>query len=265
MTDLNTYWLIWMLLAGLLTGSFMNVVICRLPVMIAQETDDNAADYNLLVPRSHCPCCKRTISWYDNIPLLSWLRLKGRCRHCQTEIPWLYPAVEVGCAIGFLAIAGVFPPGQLAAGVALFFWFSMTMSIIDLRTLLLPDKLTLSLLWLGLLFNTFTQFIPVTDAILGAVAGYLSLWCVFWGFKLITGREGLGYGDFKLLAAVGAWCGWQNLPLVLLLASLLGLVYSLAIIVLSRRKRIEQEIAFGPWLALAGWGMFVWQAWLTVN
>lgn len=253
-------WIAMMGCYGLIFGSFMNVVIYRLPLMINGEASPDAQDssgYNLCWPGSQCTQCKHRLSWRDNIPLFSWLSLKGQCRYCGTKISIQYPVVEALCAIVFIAIACLTQAGINAAAIALWFWFALALSIIDWKTYLLPDLLTQPLLWLGLLYHAVFHQLPLQDAIFGAIAGYLSLWMVYWGFRLLTGREGMGYGDFKLLAAIGAWCGWQSLPMVILAASLAGIV--MAIAKPGHLRDLRQAIPFGPCLALAGWLMFTFQ------
>jgi len=261
-------------LFSLLVGSFLNVVIHRLPLMMerqwrrdCEQTFDielSAADgiadsrpFNLIVPRSRCPHCGALIRAWENIPLLSWLLLKGRCRHCQQAISARYPLVELLTALLGIACAVQFGVG-LALVAALVLTFSLIcLSAIDLDRMLLPDQLTLPLLWLGLLLNLGGLFADLGDAVAGAVAGYLLLWSLFWAFKLLTGKEGMGYGDFKLLAALGAWFGWQALPLIILLSSLVGAVTGIALQLL-RRKAQGHPIPFGPFLAMAGWLYLLW-------
>jgi leader peptidase (prepilin peptidase)/N-methyltransferase len=249
---------------GLVVGSFLNVVIHRLPRMMENEWRAQCAElegreppdtgrYNLLVPRSRCPSCSTPIRARDNIPILSWLLLKGRCASCRTPISVRYPLVEALTAMLSGLVAWRFGLG-LTAGLALMLtWALIALTFIDADTTLLPDDLTIPLLWLGLLANLLGAFPGVTlrDAVLGAVAGYLSLWLIYWSFKLTTGKEGMGYGDFKLLAALGAWMGWKALLPVVLLASVVGAMVGIALIVLARRGR-EIPIPFGPYLASAG-------------
>jgi leader peptidase (prepilin peptidase) / N-methyltransferase len=248
----------------LVVGSFLNVVIHRLPRMMENEWRAQCAElegrelpdtgrYNLLVPRSRCPSCSTPIRARDNIPVLSWLLLKGKCASCRTPISVRYPLVEALTAVLSGLIAWRFGLG-LTAGLALILtWALIALTFIDADTTLLPDDLTIPLLWLGLLANLLGVFPGVTlrDAVLGAVAGYLSLWLIYWSFKLTTGKEGMGYGDFKLLAALGAWMGWKALLPIVLLASVVGALVGIALIVLARRGR-EIPIPFGPYLASAG-------------
>ncbi len=257
-------------LFGLMIGSFLNVVIHRLPLMMQREWEQEAravleqpavagepARYDLWWPRSQCPRCSREITARENIPLLSFLLLRGRCPGCATRISWQYPLVELLTAALFTVTIWHF--GPTAAGLAglLFTGFLVAASGIDARTTLLPDQLTLPLLWLGLAANAFGLFTDLESAVIGAMAGYLSLWLVYHGFRLLTGKEGMGYGDFKLLAAIGAWLGWQILPVVLLLASLVGAIVGIALILLRGRDR-NIPIPFGPYLAAAGWLALIW-------
>jgi len=247
---------------GLLVGSFLNVVIHRLPKMMEADWQAQAAElrgetlaepprYNLMVPRSACPHCGAPITALQNVPVLSWLVLRGRCAHCATPIPIRYPLVEA--LTGVLAACAIAQYGATAAGLGamLLTFFLIALAFIDLDTQLLPDDLTLPLLWLGLLFNLGGTFVPIADAVAGAMAGYGVLWSVFWLFKLVTGKEGMGYGDFKLLAALGAWFGWQALPSIILLSSAVAAVVGIALIVFARHRR-EVPIPFGPYLVGAG-------------
>ncbi len=244
---------------GLLIGSFLNVVIHRFPKMLEQQWHDQCAElhgqqpeahepYNLTVPRSACPHCGHKISALENIPVLSYLLLRGRCRGCGAGISPRYPLVELVSGVLSGLAAWHFGYGLAAAGALLFIWTLLALTFIDLDTQLLPDDLTLPLLWLGLLFNLGGTYAALPDAVIGAIAGYLALWCVFWAFKLATGKEGMGYGDFKLLAAVGAWLGWQMLPLVILLSSLVGAIVGIALIFAAKHGR-NVPIPFGPYLA----------------
>lgn len=245
-------WIVWMSIVGLLLGSLMNVVTYRLPLTIA----DPSCRLSLWWPGSHCPHCQHPLRWRDNVPLVSWLLLHGHCRYCQHTISWHYPATELLVMAGFFVIALAFPPGLLAAGIATFFWFTCAMTLIDLRTMLLPDALTLPLLWLGLLFHSLYAPWMLSDALYGAVAGYLMLWLLNQGSRLLLKREGIGYGDFKLLAACGAWTGWQSLPHLLVIASCGGILLTLIL----HRGQVAKDkaIPFGPPLAVAGLVMLVW-------
>ncbi|MCJ7974916.1 A24 family peptidase [Aeromonas veronii] len=257
-------------LFSLMIGSFLNVVIHRLPIMLEREwqaeyrsyfaPDEEATApecYNLMVPRSACPHCGHAITALENIPLLSWLWLKGRCRDCQTPISARYPLVELLTALLSVAVAMVITPGWGTLAALLLTWVLVALTFIDLDKMLLPDQLTLPLLWGGLLFNLAGGFVPLADAVIGAMAGYLVLWSLYWAFKLLTGKEGMGYGDFKLLAALGAWLGWQALPIILLLSSLVGAVIGISLIALQKHHQ-GKPIPFGPYLAIAGWIALLW-------
>ncbi|HRO57841.1 MAG TPA: A24 family peptidase [Burkholderiaceae bacterium] len=250
------------LVFGLLVGSFLNVVIHRLPKMMEAEWEAQAAElrgdeavaapsFNLFVPRSRCPSCGHQLGALENIPLLSWLLQRGRCKACGTAIPARYPAVEL--AAGLLAALAIWQFGATWAGLgAVLLGFALlALTFIDVDTQLLPDSITLPLLWLGLLFNLWGVFAPLSEAVIGAMAGYLSLWSIYWLIRLATGKEGMGYGDFKLLAALGAWFGWTALPAIILLASIVGSVVGIALIAFARHGR-EVPIPFGPYLAGAG-------------
>ncbi|WP_373990701.1 A24 family peptidase [Duganella sp. BuS-21] len=249
-------------LFGLLFGSFLNVVIHRLPIMMQRESDNYVAAesgkpaphterYNLVVPRSACPHCQHQITAAENIPVLSWLVLRGKCSNCKAPISPRYPAVEL--LTGALSVLVVWKLGSGYAGLAgLFFLYALVaMTFIDADTQLLPDDLTFPLLWAGLLMNVNGTFVPLQDAVIGAAAGYLVLWAIYWLFKLATGKEGMGYGDFKLLAALGAWMGWAMLPTIILLSSVVGAVVGICLIVYAKRGR-NNPIPFGPYLAAAG-------------
>ena len=262
---------------GLLVGSFLNVVIHRLPRMLDREWREQcawlegkdppeAAAYNLVRPRSSCPHCGHAIAWFENIPVLSWLFLRGRCSQCGAAISSRYPLVEglTGLLFGVAAWHWGFGMQAMAAWLLLAALIALT--FIDLDTHLLPDNLTLPLAWIGLLVNLNGVFAPLHEAVVGAVAGYLSLWVVFHLFRLITGKEGMGFGDFKLLAALGAWLGWKLLLPVVLCASLAGGVVGILLILLAGHDR-ARPIPFGPWLALGGlvalfWGESLIQLWL---
>ena len=256
------------LVLGLLVGSFLNVVIHRVPKMMEREWELQAAElagreppelpaFNLVRPRSRCPSCGHTLGAFENIPLLSWTLQRGRCRACGWSIPARYPLVELGTGLlSALAIAQ-FGATAAGAGALLFTWALVALTMIDFDHQLLPDSITLPLLWLGLLVNSFGVLVPLADAVWGAVLGYLSLWSVYWAFRLLTGKEGMGFGDFKLLAALGAWLGWQALPLVIILSSLVGAVVGVALIFALGRDR-NVPIPFGPYLAAAGWITLLW-------
>jgi len=271
-------------LFALLVGSFLNVVIHRLPKMMEAEWHEQCAElrgesmpqashpegnkpYNLLLPRSACPQCGHQITALENIPLLSWLWLRGRCSACAATISARYPLVELLTALLSAAAAWKWGVSVQTLGALFLIWMLVALAFIDLDTTLLPDSLTLPLLWMGLLFNLGGHFASLPDAVVGAMAGYLLLWSVYWLFKLATGKEGMGYGDFKLLAAVGAWLGWQMLPVTLLLSSVVGAVIGIAMIVLVKHDR-RVPIPFGPYLAGGGlvalfFGTDLTQAYLT--
>ena len=257
-------------LMGLLVGSFLNVVIHRLPKMmecewIAQCAELNAqvnagtpqdssksalasTPYNLQTPRSACPNCGHQISALENIPVLSYLALRGKCSKCGSAISMRYPIVELVSGILSAYAAWHFGFGLTAVAAILFIWALIALTFIDFDTQLLPDDITLPLLWLGIIFNFFDAFSTLSNAVIGAIAGYLVLWSVYWLFKLVTGKEGMGYGDFKLLAAIGAWLGWSLLPLVIILSSVVGAVVGIALIIAARHGR-NIPIPFGPYLA----------------
>ncbi len=247
---------------GLLIGSFLNVVIHRLPRMMQRESDNYVAQesdkplphtdrYNLIVPRSACPHCGHHIGALENIPVLSYLFLRGKCRECKTPISIRYPIVELLTGVLSAVLAWRFGTGLAGLATLVFAYLLIAMTFIDADTQMLPDDLTYPLLWLGLLVNLDGSFVPLQEAVMGAAAGYLSLWAVYWLFKLATGREGMGYGDFKLLAALGAWMGWKMLPAIILLSSLVGAVVGICLILFARHGR-DKPIPFGPYLAGAG-------------
>ncbi len=248
---------------GLSVGSFLNVVIYRLPVMLNRQWEGQAREilnepqqstepFNLMVPRSRCPSCGATIGALENVPVLSWIALRGRCRHCKAGISARYPLVEVLTAAASVAVVAGFGYTWLGLACLVFTWALVALTFIDYDTQLLPDQITLPLVWLGLLTNLLGGVVPLADAVVGAVAGYLFLWATYWAFKLITGKEGMGYGDFKLFAAIGAWLGWQMLPATVLIACSAALLYALATTVASKRES-SQPIPFGPFLAIGGW------------
>jgi len=247
---------------GLLIGSFLNVVIHRVPVMMQREVDSVCAcerdepephpdRYNLVVPRSACPHCGHQITALENIPIISWLVLRGKCSSCKAPISARYPAIEALTALLSAALVWHFGSGWAGMASVVFGWLLIAMTFIDIDTQLLPDDLTYPLLWLGLLVNVKGLFVPLQDAVLGAAAGYMALWTVYWIFKLVRGKEGMGYGDFKLLAALGAWMGWQMLPAIILLSSVVGALVGIGTIVASRMG-FDHKIPFGPYLAGAG-------------
>ncbi len=255
-------------LLGLIVGSFLNVVIHRLPKMMERDWHAQCAELRgempadepaltLAVPRSRCPHCGHMITAAENIPILSWLLLRGKCSACKAPISMRYPLVEAVTGALTAYAAWHFGFGLAAAGAILFVWAMIALTGIDFDTQLLPDSITLPLVWLGLLFNLVGTYTSLPSAVIGAMAGYLSLWSVYWGFKLATGKEGMGYGDFKLLAAIGAWLGWQMLPATILLSSLVGAIVGLGLIVLAKRGR-NVPIPFGPYLAAAGLLALFW-------
>jgi leader peptidase (prepilin peptidase)/N-methyltransferase len=258
---------------GLLVGSFLNVVILRLPRRLEWHWKRDSREIlelpeiydppppGIVVERSHCPHCKHTLSWFENIPLISWLALRGRCRHCKAPISAQYPLVEL--VTGLLAVAAVwrFGFGWQGFGAALLSCFLVALSGIDLRTRLLPDQLTLPLMWLGLIASLDNLYMPAKPALLGAIAGYTSLWAVWWLFKQVTGKEGMGHGDFKLLAAIGAWVGLKGVLPTILLSSVVGAVVGSIWLGMKGRDRAT-PIPFGPYLAIAGWIVFFWGEWL---
>jgi len=252
------------LLLGMIVGSFLNVVVYRLPKMLMRDwqqqarevlglpAEEPSAPFNLMLPRSRCPHCGHAIRSWENIPVISYLLLRAKCSGCKTPISARYPLVELFAGIISALVVWHFGLGWQAAAMLLLSWGLLAMSLIDADHQLLPDVLVLPLLWLGLLVNSQTVFVPLADAIWGAALGYLSLWSIYWLFKLITGKEGMGYGDFKLLAMLGAWGGWQVLPLTVLLSSLVGAVLG-SIWLRLRRKDGNSTLPFGPYLAIAGW------------
>lgn len=262
------------LIIGLLIGSFLNVVIYRLPKMMEAdwrqqcnellcsgvETTSSTAPseaFNLAVPNSRCPVCNHNIRAWENIPVISYLFLRGKCSACKAPISLRYPTIEL--ATGLLSVLVIYMLGFNYAGLAglIFTWCLIALTMIDVDTQLLPDDITLPLLWLGLIVNYFSFYTSLEDALWGAVVGYLSLWSFYWLFKLITGKEGMGYGDFKLLAALGAWMGWQMLPQIILLSSVVGAVLGISLMIIKGRDK-NIPIPFGPYLAIAGWIAFLW-------
>jgi leader peptidase (prepilin peptidase) / N-methyltransferase len=250
------------LLFGLLIGSFLNVVVYRLPVMAQRELDNYIAHeagqelphpdrFNLMVPRSACPHCGHQITALENIPIVSWLFLRGRCSACKAPISPRYPVVEAVTGLLSAVLVWHFGSGWLGLASLVFAYFLISMTLIDYDTKTLPDDLTYPLLWLGLLINLDGTIVPLRDAVIGAMAGYVALWAVYWLFKLATGKEGMGYGDFKLLAALGAWMGWTMLPTIIILSSVVGAIVGICLIVFARRDR-NNPIPFGPYLAAAG-------------
>lgn len=291
------------LVFGLCVGSFLNVVIHRLPKMLEREWRAQCAElaaaagepegaratadaspaphapapalrkqeeapYNLWTPRSACPKCGRPIPATQNVPLLSWLLLRGRCAACSSRISARYPVVEFAGGVAAAYATVRYGPTLAALGAMLFCWSLIALTAIDLDTQMLPDDITLPLLWAGLAFNLDATFVRLGPAVIGAMAGYLALWSVYWAFKLLTGKEGMGYGDFKLLAAIGAWLGWQMLPLVILLSSMVGAAVGITLMAFAGHGR-DKPIPFGPYLAAAGaialfWGAEIAGRWLPL-
>ena len=262
---------------GLCIGSFLNVVIHRLPKMLEREWAEQCAElqalhaspppappetggkaFNLFVPASHCPSCNHRIKASENVPVLSWLWLRGRCSACNTRISARYPVIELISGLVAAYAAWRFGLTRTGIGAMLLAWSLIALCMIDYDTQLLPDDITLPLLWLGLMFNLGGTYSSLPNAVIGAVAGYLVLWLVYWAFKLATGKEGMGYGDFKLLAALGAWFGWQALPLVILASSVVGAVVGIGMMVLAGHGR-ERPMPFGPYLAGAGLIALFWR------
>ncbi|MFZ1909879.1 MAG: A24 family peptidase [Burkholderiales bacterium] len=270
---------------GLCIGSFLNVVIHRLPKMMEREWRAQCAElgastgaavgaaaelerFNLWMPRSRCPSCGHSIGALENIPVVSWLILRGKCSACAAPISARYPVVELAAGAAGAYAAWRYGFSFAALGAMAFCWVMIALAFIDLDTQLLPDDLTLPLLWSGLALNVHGTFAPLQSAVIGAIAGYLSLWLVYWAFKLATGKEGMGFGDFKLLAAIGAWLGWQALPLVILLSSVVGAAAGISLMLFTKHGR-DHPIPFGPYLAAAGlialfWGAEITQRWLPL-
>lgn len=264
------YLLLTLAIVGLIVGSFLNVVILRLPIMMERQwkleclealhpdkVPENPMTYNLNTPASNCMECGHKIRPWENIPVLSYLFLKGKCSHCETPISSRYPLIEIISAVLAVVTGFTYGASMETVAVCILVWCLLALTVIDLDTQLLPDSITLPLLWLGLLVNTQLLFVPLSDAVIGAAAGYLSLWSVYWAFKLATGKEGMGYGDFKLLAALGAWLGWQMLPLIILLSSMVGTIAGVSLMIFKKHDK-AQPIPFGPYLAAAGFIALFW-------
>ncbi|MCX8957747.1 prepilin peptidase [Erwinia psidii] len=255
---------------GLIAGSVLNCVAWRLPQMLQRQalaearhllalpSEHGTECVNLFSPRSCCPYCRRRLAFYHNVPLLSWLYLRGRCHYCQHHIGWRYPLTELAAAVSSFWVAFNWPPDIAAFALIFCGWLLILLAVIDIEYMLLPDRLTLLLLWLGLLANLNGSVVLLNDAVIGALLGYLSLWAIHWIFKIVTGKEGLGYGDFKLLAALGAWCGWRSLPLLVLYAALMASAVHLLLHFMGRRS-LNEALPFGPWLALSGWWLLMMQ------
>ena len=259
---------------SLMIGSFLNVVIYRLPKMLEQGWKSECREFlaeelatpkatndetviTLSTPSSTCPSCQHKIRFYENIPVISWLFLRGKCSQCQEKISLRYPIVELATALLSVVIAAHFGVSLTTLLLLVLTWGLICLTLIDLDHMLLPDQITLPLLWLGLLVNINGAIVPLNEAVIGAVAGYMSLFSIFWLFKLITGKEGMGHGDFKLVALFGAWMGWQLLPLLILMASAVGAIIGISLMVFKNHQR-EQAIPFGPYLAVAGWICLLW-------
>ena len=249
-------------LFGLLIGSFLNVVIYRVPKMYQREWENEVAEeagqplphtdrFNLMVPRSACPHCGHKITAMENIPVVSYLVLRGKCSSCKASISPRYPVIEAVTGLLSAVVVWHFGTGLLGIGALVFLYMLVAMTWIDYDTYMLPDNMTLPLMWLGLLINLNGTLVPLHDAVIGAAVGYMALWSIYWLFKLVTGKEGMGYGDFKLLAALGAWMGWTMLPTIILLSSVVGAVVGLSLILFAGRDR-DKHIPFGPYLAGAG-------------
>lgn len=262
-----TQWLVLSTLLGLCIGSLLNMVAYRLPIMMQRAWDSDLAEaqgnepanlprFNLFLPASHCPACNTPLKAWHNIPVFSYLLLRGKCGHCSSKISMRYPLVEVLCSGLFLAIACLNPPSVTGLALMAFAATLAVLALIDLDTYLLPDSITLPLLWAGLLFNLFTQYVPLASAVSGAALGYLVLWLIYQVFKLATGKEGMGYGDFKLLAAIGAWLGVTSLFSVVLFASVSGIVFGLVIQSIRGKKKTD-AFPFGPCLVM---GALAWMA-----
>lgn len=273
----QSFFLLFVGLISIIIGSFLNVVIVRLPTALNKNWRKQCYDFldmdipkkeaallkhknfltDLVVPGSHCPLCQKHIKFYDNIPILSYIFLRGKCRHCKQHISLRYPIIEIITATAGILVAIKFGvTWQTLAGCFLSY-ILIVQSCIDIQHMLIPDEITLPILWVGLLLSIFNIFIDPTAAIIGAAMGYLSLWSIYWAFYLITGKEGMGYGDFKLLAMLGAWLGWHYLPFMVLFSSLLGTIIGGCLIIFTKRLK-ERRIPFGPFIALAGWVALMW-------
>ena len=273
MTNSPAYFYTIVVVFSLLIGSFLNVVIYRLPKMLEQGWKSECREFladelakpiqvdespiTLSTPSSSCPKCQHKIRFYENIPVISWVFLKGKCSQCKAKISLRYPMVELATAILSVVIAAHYGVTFTTLMLLVLTWGLICLTLIDVDHMLLPDQITLPLLWLGLLVNINGAIVPLQDAVVGAVAGYMSLFSIFWLFKLITGKDGMGHGDFKLVALFGAWIGWQLLPLLILMASAVGAVIGISLMVFKNHQR-EQAIPFGPYLAVAGWITLLW-------
>jgi leader peptidase (prepilin peptidase)/N-methyltransferase len=281
MADSPVFFMGFVFVVSLMVGSFLNVVIYRLPLMMERSWNIEIAEYtasqnqtvpevdsstapvfNLIKPDSSCPKCQHKIRAWENIPLISWLLLRGKCSQCKNSISVRYPLVELTTGLLSTWVAWHFGFGLAGFAAVVATWLLIAMTFIDLDAMLLPDQLTLSLLWLGLLLSIGSPFVSSQDALIGAAVGYLSLWSLYWAFKLITGKEGMGYGDFKLLAAIGAWVGWQHLPVVVLLSSFVGAIVGVSLLTIQGKDK-SQPIPFGPYLAAAGWLTLLYGDWIV--
>ncbi len=254
---------------ALLIGSFLNVVVFRLPKMLHREwtiqcyeflekpSPASTETFNLFTPRSRCPHCQHVIAAWENIPIFSFLFLKGRCSACKKPISWRYPFIEALTMALSIVVAYYFGFSWQTFFALILTWSLLALAAIDIDHQILPDNITFPILWLGIIINIQSLFCPVTEALFGVIGGYLFLWSLYWCFKLITGKEGMGYGDFKLLAMLGAWLGWQSLPSIILLSSFSGAVVGITLIALKRQER-SKPIPFGPFLALGGWITLIW-------
>lgn len=265
-------YLLWVAVFSLLIGSFLNVVIYRIPIMLDREmryycqaylengleADEKTDTFNITWPLSRCNACHKTLKPWHNIPILSYVYLKGKCAYCKANISPRYPLVELLCCVLSTYVAWHFGFSWQALAALLFTWFLIALTFIDIDHKLLPDNLTLALLWMGLLVSLFSLFIFPKTAIIGALTGYLVFWVFAYLFKLATGKEGLGFGDFKLLAALGAWLGWQMLPLIVLMAALLGCIFAFTWMLITRESIRGKPIPFGPFLAISGWVCLIW-------
>ena len=264
---------IFVALLSLIIGSFLNVVVYRLPIMMHNTWYADCREFladelkgvpakkitplTLSIPNSTCPKCDHKIRFYENIPIMSWLFLRGKCSQCKNNIAVRYPLVELATAVLSVVIAIQFGVSIETLLLLILTWGLICLSLIDFDHMLLPDQIVMPLLWLGLLVNLQETFIPLTDAVIGAAIGYMSLFSIFWLFKLLTGREGMGHGDFKLFALFGAWAGWQLLPLLILMASVVGALVGISLMLFKNHQR-EQAIPFGPYLAISGWITLLW-------
>jgi leader peptidase (prepilin peptidase)/N-methyltransferase len=286
MADSPAFFMGFVFIISLMVGSFLNVVIYRLPVMMERAWKADIAEYtasqtqappaadnlptskkapfNLVKPDSTCPKCQHKIRAWENIPVISWLLLRGKCSQCKNPISVRYPLVELTTGLLSTWVAWHFGFGLAGFMAVVAIWLLIAMTFIDLDTMLLPDQLTLSLLWLGLLISIGSPFVSSQDALIGAAVGYLSLWSLYWAFKLLTGKEGMGYGDFKLLAAIGAWVGWQHLPVVILLSSFVGAIVGVSLLTIQGKDK-SQPIPFGPYLAVAGFLTLLYGDWIVTQ